>query len=135
MEFLAVVLGKKEKLSSNIAKAVQTLFTGPNSKLLGEYEVRLNYLNQLNSKLIAQCKSYLTDSMHNAILQGQQDKLAQLKEDDIVLSQFLLEDQTKQSVFEWIRDFKDYEIREGLQNKIKDLVKLVELRDGEIMEL
>lgn len=73
--------------------------------------------------------------MHNAILQGQQDKLAQLKEDDIVLSQFLLEDQTKQSVFEWIRDFKDYEIREGLQNKIKDLVKLVELRDGEIMEL
>jgi len=73
--------------------------------------------------------------MHNAILQGQQDKLTQLKEDDIVLSQFLLEDQTKQSVFEWIRDFKDYEIREGLQNKIKDLVKLVELRDGEIMEL
>ena len=73
--------------------------------------------------------------MHNAILQGQQDKLAQLKEDDIILSQFLLEDQTKQSVFEWIRDFKDYEIREGLQNKIKDLVKLVELRDGEIMEL
>ena len=45
MEFLAVVLGKKEKLSSNIAKAVQTLFTGPNSKLLGEYEVRVNYLN------------------------------------------------------------------------------------------
>lgn len=47
----------------------------------------------------------------------------------------MLEEQTKQNVFEWIRDFKDYEIREGLQNKIKDLVRLVELRDGEIMEL
>jgi hypothetical protein len=47
----------------------------------------------------------------------------------------LLEEQTKQNVFEWIRDFKDYEIREGLQNKIKDLVRLIELRDGEIMEL
>ncbi len=45
MDFLAVVLGNKDKLSSNIAKAVQTLFTGPNSKLLGEYEVRVNYLN------------------------------------------------------------------------------------------
>jgi len=38
-------------------------------------------------------------------------------------------------VFEWIRDFKDFEIREALQNRIKDLVRLVELRDGEIMEL
>jgi len=47
----------------------------------------------------------------------------------------MLENQTKQSVFDWIRDIKDYEIREGLQSKIKDLVKLVELRDGEIMEL
>jgi len=45
MEFLAVVLGKKENLSSKIATAVQMLFSGPNSKLLGEYEVRVNYLN------------------------------------------------------------------------------------------
>ena len=47
----------------------------------------------------------------------------------------MLEEQTKQTVFEWIRDFKDFEIREALQNRIKDLVRLVELRDGEIMEL
>ena len=38
-------------------------------------------------------------------------------------------------MFDWIRDFKDFEIREALQSKIKELVKLVELRDGEIMEL
>jgi hypothetical protein len=73
--------------------------------------------------------------MHFAIVNGENEKLTKLKEDDRVLSQYLLEHQTKQSVFEWIRDFKDYEIREGLQGRIKELVKLIELRDGEIMEL
>ena len=73
--------------------------------------------------------------MGNVVLSGDTKKLEQLKEDDKVLNQYLLEQHSKQSIFEWIRDFRDFEIREGLQKQIKELNQIIELRNAEILEL
>jgi hypothetical protein len=50
-----------------------------------------------------------------------QAKLAELQAQDKTLSQYQLEEVSKKCVFEWIRDFKDYEIRQGLQNDVNSL--------------
>ena len=55
--------------------------------------------------------------------------MAQLQARDKVLQQYLLEEETKENIFDWIRDFKDYEIRSGLQKKIDQLTKEVAVRD------
>ena len=41
----------------------------------------------------------------------------------------------KQNLFEWIRDVKDYDIRNSLQLKIKEMQKMIKLRENEILEL
>jgi hypothetical protein len=48
-------------------------------------------------------------------------RLEQLKEHDRVLSQYALEEECRETVFEWIRDFKDFEIREALKQQIATL--------------
>ena len=43
------------------------------------------------------------------------ERLSQLQANDKVLQQYILEEEAKENIFDWIRDFKDYEIRRGLQ--------------------
>ena len=66
--------------------------------------------------------------------------MAQLRQDDKVLSQFLLEEescseQSGQNLFDWIRDFKDYEIRREMQARIDELRACVTNKDKEISTL
>ena len=63
-----------------------------------------------------------------------------MRQDDKVLSQFLLEEescseQSGQNLFDWIRDFKDYEIRKEMQTRIDELRADVDLKDKEISAL
>ena len=68
---------------------------------------------------------------------ARQDKplLEQLKDNDRVLSQYQLEDESRTNIFDWIRDFKDFEIREDLKTQIRGLQKSNELKDQEILAL
>lgn len=80
-------------------------------------------MTQLAGKLKTQLKCYLTEMM--AIARNIKDvkKLEQLKENDRILSQYMLEEESRQSVFDWIREFKDFEIREELKKQINSLNK------------
>lgn len=46
-----------------------------------------------------------------------------------------MEEVSKQNLFEWIRDVKDYDIRTSLQQKIKEMQREIKTRDQEILEL
>ena len=61
--------------------------------------------------------------------------MAQLQARDKVLQQYLLEEETKENIFDWIRDFKDYEIRNSLQKRIDQMTKEVSMRDQKILQL
>ena len=52
-----------------------------------------------------------------------------------MLQQYILEDEAKDNIFDWIRDFKDYEIRNQLQGTINILNKEVTSRDQKILQL
>ena len=47
----------------------------------------------------------------------------------------MLEDESEQSIFDWIRDYKDYDIRQSLKHKITELTDLLKKREDEIMRL
>ena len=61
--------------------------------------------------------------------------MSQLQANDKVLQQYILEEEAKENIFDWIRDFKDYEIRSGLQAQVDQLSKEVGKRDQKIMQL
>lgn len=52
-----------------------------------------------------------------------------------MLQQYILEEEAKDNIFDWIRDFKDYEIRNQLQGTISTLNKEVTSRDQKILQL
>ena len=87
----------------------------------------------MNSALVTQLKEqnfeiqqcYLKDP----------EKLAQLQARDKVLQQYMLEEEAKENIFDWIRDFKDYEIRSSLQAQVDGLKEDVDGRDQKIMQL
>lgn len=58
-----------------------------------------------------------------------------LQEQDKILNQYILEEETKGNIFEWIRDFKDFEIRKQLQTEIDTAKKDVQDRDQKIVKL
>ena len=84
-------------------------------------------MTQLACKLKTQLKAFLFEMMHK--YRKDPERLAQLKEHDLVLSQYVLEEESKQNVFDWIRDCKDFEIRQALEQKVKCLAVQVEMRD------
>ena len=61
--------------------------------------------------------------------------MSQLQANDKVLQQYILEEEAKENIFDWIRDFKDYEIRRGLQVQIDSLNKELGKRDQKILQL
>ena len=52
-----------------------------------------------------------------------------------MLHQYILEEEAKETVFDWIRDFKDYEIRRELQAQIDSLRQEVKKRDQKVSRL
>ncbi len=46
-----------------------------------------------------------------------------------------MEDESKTSLFQWIQDLKDYEIRNALQKEIGTLKNMLAIRDNEIIKL
>lgn len=64
-----------------------------------------------------------------------EEKLNQLQAHDKILQQYILEEEAKENIFDWIRDFKDYEIRRNLQAQIDGLITDVSERDQKIMDL
>ncbi len=108
-------------------QTVQQILGGCNSRLLFEYEIRLSEAKQLACKLKNQLKAFLAEMMHKE--RKDPVRLEQLKEHDRVLSQYELEEECRENVFEWIRDFKDFEIREAFKQQIKTLSRQVEMRD------
>ena len=52
-----------------------------------------------------------------------------------MLHQYILEDEAKENIFDWIRDFKDYEIRSQLQTQIDNLRLEVDKRDQKVLKL
>ena len=87
----------------------------------------------MNSALLQQLKEQNFE-LQQAFLKDP-EKMAQLQARDKVLQQYLLEEETKENIFDWIRDFKDYEIRNSLQKRIDQLTKEVSMRDQKILQL
>jgi hypothetical protein len=88
------------------------VLSNSNTRLIFEYEQKLSHFTQINTKLNNQLKNYLAEMMNLARKAKDTDRLDQLKENDRVLSQYQLEGECRQNVFDWIRDEKDLEIRE-----------------------
>lgn len=62
-------------------------------------------------------------------------RFQQLQADDRTLHEYVLERDSGMPLFEWIRDFKDFEIRQSLQKEVSNLQEMLQLRDNEIIEL
>ena len=89
------------------------MFDEQQYRLIEAYETRIGTLNSMNASLITQLKDQNFE-LQQAFLKDP-DRLDQLQARDKILQQYTLEEEAKTNIFEWIRDFKDYEIRNALQ--------------------
>ena len=87
----------------------------------------------MNTALVTQLKDQNFE-LQQAFLKDK-NKMSKLQAHDKVLQQYMLEEEARENIFDWIRDFKDYEIRNGLQGQIDQLHKEVAQRDQKIMSL
>jgi len=66
----------------------------------------------LNTALVKQLREYLAElMMANSATPG---RFVELQADDKTLSEYILERDSGMKLFDWIRDFKDFDIRQAL---------------------
>jgi len=87
----------------------------------------------MNTALIKQLREYLSELM--LLNASDPARFAQLQAHDKVINEYVLEAQTGMNLFDWIRDFKDLEIRQALQKELTSLQDMLAVRDNEIIEL
>ena len=133
MQFLHYIFTGQSELDQVHFAYLKELFEISQYRLIEAYETRIGTLNQMNNVLVTQLREQNFE-LQQAYLKDE-DKLNQLQAHDKILQQYILEEEAKENIFDWIRDFKDYEIRRGLQSQIDGLITDISERDQKIMDL
>ena len=133
MDFLDFMFKGKEQIEPKRFNYLKRLFSEKEFDIMQIYESKLCQLGKMNTALIIQLREYLAELMRlNAALPH---RFAQLVKHDKIINDYVMEDECKTSLFQWIQDFKDYEIRNALQKEIETLKNMLAIRDNEIIEL
>ena len=133
MGFLSYIFREKPRVDPNRFAMLKELLDKHQYKLIESYEAKIGNINKMNSALVAQLKDWLVEMQQTCLKDPQ--KLKQLQEQDKILQHIILEEHTNDNVFDWIKDFKDSEIRQQLKRRIKELEKELKGRDQEIVDM